>query len=238
VIDSIAFQTNLLALNAVVEAAHAEARNAAPLPGSAPTGQSVAAGVAADVRSLAQRATQAAREIKALIAAGAPVASGEGASASAASAALQQDASQTMDALLTSVQQAAELVAQVRQAAQGDEGALSQSLEQLERLQNSHSTLAEQSATSAESLRQQAERLQKVLGAFKLLQQTQQAAWGAHNAIRTARDRARFEPGADSGFGTTTDPAGGWGGLPGERKDGGGPAKPDDGQPGAGWAPF
>jgi hypothetical protein len=238
VIDSIAFQTNLLALNAVVEAAHAEARDAAPLPGSAQAGQSVAAGVAADVRSLAQRATQAAREIKALIAAGAPATAGEGASASAASAALQQDASQTMDALLVSVQKAADLVAQVRQAAQGDEGALNQSLEQLERLQNSHSALAEQSASSAESLRQQAERLQKVLGAFKLLQQTQQAAWGAHNAIRNARDRARFELGADSGFGTTTDPAGGWGSLPAARKGGSGPAKPDEGQAGGGWAPF
>jgi len=237
VIDSIAFQTNLLALNAVVEAAHAEARDGAPLPGSAPTGKSVAAGVAADVRALAQRATQAAREIKALIAAGAPVTAGEGASASAVSLALQQDASRTMDALLISVQHAAELVAQVRQAGQADEGALSQSLVQLERLQSSHTALAEQSATSAESLRQQAERLQKVLGAFKLLQQTQQAAWGAHNAIRNARDRARFDLGADSGFGSTTDPAGDWGGLPGERRDGG-PAKPDEGKAGGGWTPF
>jgi hypothetical protein len=239
VIDSIAFQTNLLALNAVVEAAHAEARDAAPLPGGSAPGKNVAAAVAADVRSLAQRATQAAREIKALIAAGAATAGAEGASAGSASAALQQDASQTMDALLASVQQAAELVAQARQAGGSDDRALAQSLDQLERLQSSHHALAEQSATSAESLRQQAERLQKVLGAFKLLQQTQQAAWGAHNAIRNARDRARLDAGTgpDTGFGTPAGPASGWGGLSGDGKDGG-RAKPDDGAPGGGWAPF
>jgi len=206
-IDSIAFQTNLLALNAVVEAAHSEARSGAVLPGAIPGAArvpSATAGAAADVRSLAQRATQAAREIKALITAGAS-ASGSSPTASGLTAALQQDASQTMDALLTSVQQAAELVTQVRRAAESQAPAaiVAESMEQLDRMQRNHTALVEQSAASAESLRLQAERLQKVLGAFKLLQQTQQAAWGAHTAIRSASERAR-QP--DSGFGGLVKP--------------------------------
>jgi hypothetical protein len=216
-IDSIAFQTNLLALNAVVEAAHSEARSGAVLPGAIPGAArvpSATAGAAADVRSLAQRATQAAREIKALITAGAS-ASGSSPTASGLTAALQQDASQTMDALLTSVQQAAELVTQVRRAAesQAPAAAVAESMEQLDRMQRNHTALVEQSAASAESLRLQAERLQKVLGAFKLLQQTQQAAWGAHTAIRSASERSR-QP--DSGFGGLVKPGdeppagGGW----------------------------
>jgi hypothetical protein len=219
-IDSIAFQTNLLALNAVVEAAHSEARSGAVLPGVIPGAArvpSATAGAAADVRSLAQRATQAAREIKALITAGASASAAGGSSptASGLTAALQQDASQTMDALLTSVQQAAELVTQVRRAAesQAPAGVVAESMEQLDRMQRNHTALVEQSAASAEALRLQAERLQKVLGAFKLLQQTQQAAWGAHTAIRSASERSR-QP--DSGFGGLVKPgdeppaSGGW----------------------------
>ncbi len=48
-------------------------------------------------------------------------------------------------------------------------------------------------------------RLQKVLGAFKLLQQTQQAAWGAHTAIRDARHKASSSAN-DSGFGSLGGP--------------------------------
>jgi hypothetical protein len=113
------------------------------------------------------------------------------------------------------VQQAAELVTQVRRAAesQAPAAAVAESMEQLDRMQRNHTALVEQSAASAESLRLQAERLQKVLGAFKLLQQTQQAAWGAHTAIRSASERSR-QP--DSGFGGLVKPGdeppagGGW----------------------------
>ena len=212
VIDSIAFQTNLLALNAAVEAARSRQGSAA-------------AGAAADVRSLAQRATQAAREIRALVQAG-----GDG-SAGAVAQALQQDTGTTMEALLTSVQQAAEIVTQVRQAADGRSAAaqlpVQESVQQLDRMQRNHAALAEQSAGTAESLRQQAERLQKVLGAFKLLQQTQQAAWGAHTAIRDARHKASSSAN-DSGFGSLGGPT--WRPDPGNS----GEANGTDG----GWRPF
>ncbi|MCK6424072.1 MAG: methyl-accepting chemotaxis protein [Burkholderiaceae bacterium] len=220
-IDSIAFQTNLLALNAVIEAAHSEAGEA--------TSES-AQGAAADVRNLAQRATQAAREIRALIAAGSPA--GSSGSADAATTALQADASQTMEALLASVQQAAELVTQLRRAADADTPAMARSLAQLDHMERNHAALVERSAASAEALRVQAERLQKVLAAFRLLQQTQQAAWGAHSAIRVARDRARL---SDRG---ETAP----GGLGALDADGpGGPANGDsapDGEAPGGWRPF
>ena len=212
VIDSIAFQTNLLALNAAVEAARSRQGSAA-------------AGAAADVRSLAQRATQAAREIRALVQAG-----GDG-SAGAVAQALQQDTGTTMEALLTSVQQAAEIVTQVRQAADGRPAAaqlpVQESVQQLDRMQRNHAALAEQSAGTAESLRQQAERLQKVLGAFKLLQQTQQAAWGAHTAIRDARQKASSSAN-DSGFGSLGGPT--WRPDPGNS----GEANGTDGS----WRPF
>ena len=237
VIDSIAFQTNLLALNAMVEAAHGDAQGAA-------------GGAAADVRNLAQRATQAAREIKALISAGVPTGPGEGAGSTFGSAgvtaALQQDASQTMDALLASVQQAADLIGQVHRAAEGGVAAnlpvVVQSVEQLDRMQRNHAALVEQSAGTAEALRLQAERLQKVLGAFKLLQQTQQAAWSAHTAIRTARERSRDQVG-DSGLGGFVPD------LPGRAdsalrpgrslgRPGSAPRPGGDETPGSGWTPF
>ena len=71
------------------------------------------------------------------------------------------------------------------------------------------------------------QRLQKVLGAFKLLQQTQQAAWGAHTAIRDARHKASSSAN-DSGFGSLGGPT--WRPDPGNS----GEANGTDG----GWRPF
>jgi hypothetical protein len=184
-IDSIAFQTNLLALNAAVEAARAGDQGRA------------ARVAAADVRMLAQRAATAAREIKSLM--GDTLhkleAGGRG---------LRGGSHTTMDAILTSVQCVTDIVGHIQQtpAAAGSVAETVEiSIEQLDQMTRQNIALVQQSAGAAESLRVQAERLQKVVSAFKLLQHTQEAAWTAHSAISGARRSARLG-GADAGSGS------------------------------------
>jgi methyl-accepting chemotaxis protein len=175
-IDSIAFQTNLLALNATVEAARAGDQGRA------------ARVVAADVRMLAQRAASAAREIKGLM--GDTLhkleAGGRG---------LREGSHTTMDAIVTSVQCVTDIVGHIQQtpAAAGSVVETAEvSIEQLDQMTQQNIALVQQSAGAAEALRVQAERLQKVVSAFRLLQHTQEAAWTAHSAISGARRSARL----------------------------------------------
>ncbi|MEX8492700.1 methyl-accepting chemotaxis protein [Sphaerotilus sp.] len=173
-IDNIAFQTNLLALHAAVEAAQAGEK-----------GKGFAQ-VAGEVRALAVRAANAAKEIKTLVHASAEKVEFGGQ--------LARDADLTMDAIIVSVQRMTDLVEQRRQNPQlgGPQAAQpEQDVLLLERLQASNATMVTDSASTAEALRQQAERLQKVVSAFQMLQQTQEAAWNAHHAIASARQRAK-----------------------------------------------
>ncbi|MEY2875161.1 MAG: hypothetical protein RLZZ373_2532 [Pseudomonadota bacterium] len=173
-IDNIAFQTNLLALHAAVEAAQAGEK-----------GKGFAT-VAGEVRLLAVRAANAAKEIKTLVHASAEKVEFGGQ--------LARDADLTMDAIVVSVQRMTDLVEQRRQNPQlgGPQAALpEQDVVLLDRLTASNATMAAESASTAEALRLQAERLQKVVSAFQMLQQTQEAAWNAHHAIASARQRAR-----------------------------------------------
>ena len=96
-IDGIAFQTNILALNAAVEAARA---------GEQGRGFAVVAG---EVRSLAQRSAEAAREIKSLI--GASVERVE------SGARLVQDAGSTMTEIVSSVQRVSDIIGEITAAA-------------------------------------------------------------------------------------------------------------------------
>lgn len=172
-IDAIAFQTNMLALNAAVAAA-----------GAGDQGKGVAA-VATEVGSLAQRAASAAREIKTLINASLERAD--------AGNTLVRDTSATMDGIVTSVQRITEIVRQSSVAAadrRGEPGGAGQQIAELDALIRQHNVLGQQSASAAEALRMQAERLQKVVSAFELLQQTQEAAWAAHTTISSARRSA------------------------------------------------
>ena len=177
-IDSIAVQTNILALNAAVQSARARQEGR--------SGDNVAG----EVRLLAQRAASAAKEIKTLINASAEKAEfGDR---------LVRDAGTTMDAMVSSVQSVTDLVGQIAtaEAGEGRSVALLQvdvSVQRLDDLTRQHQGLVEQSTAAAESLRVQAERLQKVVGAFRLLQQTQEAAWEAHTVIHTVRASARAE---------------------------------------------
>ena len=175
-IDNIAFQTNLLALHAAVEAAQAGEK-----------GKGFAT-VAGEVRALAVRAANAAKEIKELVHASAEKVEFGGQ--------LARDADLTMDAIVVSVQRMTDCLEQQRQnpALGGPQASLpGQEVALLDRLTASNATMAAESASTAEALRVQAERLQKVVSAFQMLQQTQEAAWNAHHAITSARQRAKGE---------------------------------------------
>jgi methyl-accepting chemotaxis protein len=151
VIDGIAFQTNLLALNAAVEAARA---------GDQGRGFAV---VASEVRSLAQRSSAAAQEIKLLI--------GTSAEKVNSGSRLVADAGLTMTELVASVRSVSEIIGQICVVAleQSDRIVqVSTSVTQIGQVQQQNATLVEQSAAGAESLKEQAHRLAQVVGTFRL----------------------------------------------------------------------
>jgi methyl-accepting chemotaxis protein len=150
-IDGIAFQTNILALNAAVEAARA---------GEQGRGFAVVAG---EVRSLAQRSAEAAREIKALI--GASVERVE------AGTRLVQDAGGTMGEIVASVQRVSDIIAEISAAASEQSqgiGQVNSSVSQLDQMTQQNAALVEQSAAAAQSLREQAGKLVSVVSSFRL----------------------------------------------------------------------
>ena len=148
-IDSIAFQTNILALNAAVEAARA---------GEQGKGFAV---VATEVRSLAQRSAQAARDIKSLIAASTEeVATG---------ARLVQSAGEAMRDIEGSVQRVATLIGDIADSSAQQSGEIAHvnnAVGQLDQVTQQNAALVEQSAAAAESLREQARRLTHTTDVF------------------------------------------------------------------------
>jgi methyl-accepting chemotaxis protein len=151
VIDGIAFQTNILALNAAVEAARA---------GEQGRGFAVVAG---EVRSLAQRSAEAAKEIKGLI--GASVEKVQGGSK------LVADAGRTMTEIVGSVQRVSDIIGEITAAATEQSqgiGEVNTSVTQLDQMTQQNAALVEQSAAAAESLREQAARLAKLVDTFRL----------------------------------------------------------------------
>ncbi|MBB2486613.1 chemotaxis protein [Mitsuaria sp. WAJ17] len=151
VIDGIAFQTNILALNAAVEAARA---------GEQGRGFAVVAG---EVRSLAQRSAEAAKEIKALI--GASVDKVESGSR------LVQDAGSTMSEIVASVQRVSDIIGEITAAASEQSQGITQvnqSVSQLDQMTQQNAALVEQAAAAASSLEQQARALQTAVSTFKL----------------------------------------------------------------------
>jgi hypothetical protein len=107
---------------------------------------------------------------------------------------LVRDAGTTMEHIVSSVQGVTEIIRHIgSHATEHGEGLqlVSLSVNKLEEMTQRNTALVTESASAAESLRSQADRLQKVVGAFRLLQQTQEAAWTAHTAISSARDRAK-----------------------------------------------
>ena len=151
VIDGIAFQTNILALNAAVEAARA---------GEQGRGFAVVAG---EVRSLAGRSAEAAKEIKALIS--------ESVEQVSQGAKLVEDTTQTMGAVVQQVRNVASLIGEISTASsEQSEGIalVGDSVAQLDQVTQQNAALVEESAAAAASLSQQANELIRVVAAFKL----------------------------------------------------------------------
>ncbi len=151
VIDGIAFQTNILALNAAVEAARA---------GEQGRGFAVVAG---EVRSLAQRSAEAARQIKELI--NTSVARVEQGST------LVDQAGETMQEIVVAIQRVTDIVGEISSgSAELREGVsqISQAIGDMERNTQQNAALVEESSAAAESLKVQATQMVDAVSVFRL----------------------------------------------------------------------
>lgn len=151
VIDGIAFQTNILALNAAVEAARA---------GEQGRGFAVVAG---EVRALAHRVTDAAKEVKTLI--------GASVEQVGAGSALVQEAGSSMSHIVDAVRRVSDVIAEISAAAAEQADGVSQvntAVTQLDQMTQQNAALVEESAAAAESLKDQAARLSQVVSVFRL----------------------------------------------------------------------
>ncbi|MFC4277318.1 methyl-accepting chemotaxis protein [Achromobacter aloeverae] len=170
VIDGIAFQTNILALNAAVEAARA---------GEQGKGFAV---VASEVRSLAQRSGQAAKEIKTLI--------DDSSHKVSVGSSQVEHAGATMQEIVGSVRRVSDIVGEISAASEEQSGGIqqvNQAVTQMDSTTQQNAALVEQAAAAANSLEDQARRLQDAVAVFKLAtHEVIEVSAGVLSATRTA----------------------------------------------------
>jgi len=151
VIDGIAFQTNILALNAAVEAARA---------GEQGRGFAVVAG---EVRSLAQRSAEAAKEIKTLISASVDrVEQGSK---------LVDEAGNTMQEVVASIRRVTDIMGEISAASTEQSMGVSQvgeAVTQMDQVTQQNAALVEEMAAAASSLKNQAEELLNTVNVLKV----------------------------------------------------------------------
>ena len=153
VIDGIAFQTNILALNAAVEAARA---------GEQGRGFAVVAG---EVRNLASRSAQAAKEIKGLI----------------------EDSVSKVEVGSTLVESAGETMGEIASASDEQSRGIDQvglAVAEMDRVTQQNASLVQESAAAAAALEEQASRLTQSVSVFRISAEAQEIA-ADHGAMKT-----------------------------------------------------